>query len=104
MPTVGRPLFAVRMDPEEIEHLHDAARVYGSLNASEFVREMFAAMLSPDAEVRLSYCHKLAVKMGEQLTLDLAAPVRESRKSRNPRNVVTMRKKRRARNARTSRP
>ena len=59
MATRGRPLFAVRMDPEEVKHLRDVARAYGSPDASSFVREMFEAMLSPDVEKRLNYVQRL---------------------------------------------
>jgi hypothetical protein len=83
--TRGRPRFTVRMDPEEVKHLQDVARAYGSPDASAFVREMFQAMLSPDVATRMNYVHRLSVKLGEQLTLPLHENAPKKRKARRGR-------------------
>lgn len=83
----GRPHFIVRMDEPQIQHLRDVARAAGHPDASSFVREMFDAMLSPDVQERLTYVHRLSVKLGEQLTLPLTEPVRVTRKPRRKRRA-----------------
>lgn len=81
------------MAPEEIAHLKGVAKAYGSPTTSDFLREMFERVLSPDAASRLTYVHGLAVKLAEQLTLPLeekpARITRKARKKRRPRDRTT---------------
>lgn len=90
----GSPRLIVRLPEPQIEHLRDVARLCGAKDTSTFVREMFDAMLSADVAVRLNYVHSLAVKLGEQLELPLAAKP-------EPKPRVLRRKKRRARDRTT---
>lgn len=84
-------MFTVRMDEEQIQHLKDVAKAYGSESAAHFAREMFTAMLSPDVLDRMNFVHALAVKLGGQLALPLPAPrvTRKPRKKRRPRDRAT---------------
>lgn len=90
----GRPKITIRMDPEEIVHLKDVAKLYGT-DVASFAREMFQAILSPDVNHRLAWVHGLAAKLGEQLTLPLTESARAVRAPRKPR------KKRRPRDGTT---
>jgi len=78
------------MGEEDITHLRDAARVYGSTDVSAFVREMLTGVLNPDVNARLRYVHALALKMGEQLTL----PLVDTAAKGNARKRLTKRKRR----------
>ena len=90
----GRPLFVVRMDEPQIQHLREVARLAGHPDASSFVREMFTAMLSPDVGERMNYVHRLSVKLGEQLTLPLSEAARTTRTARKTRKKRRPRERR----------
>lgn len=86
----GRPHITVRMAPEEIEHLREVARLYGSPDVSTFARELFAAILTSDVNHRMRWIHGFAMKLGEQLTLPLEArKARTARTARRTRDRTT---------------
>ena len=82
----GNPKITVRMRPDEIAHLRDVARLYGT-DVSTFAREMFDAILSADVNKRLTWVHAMAVRLGEQMTLPLTEPARVARKARKKRRA-----------------
>ena len=82
------------MDPAEIVHLKEVAKLYGARDASHFAREMFGAMLSADVNARMAFAHSLAAKLGEQLTLPLSEAARTTRTARKPRKKRSTRERR----------
>lgn len=70
MPT---PNFNFRLSADKAAALREMAKLYGSPNTSEFLREMVGAMCSGKVEQVKAFNGKLFQRIGEQLTLTLNA-------------------------------
>lgn len=72
MPT---PHFNFRLARDKAAALHQMAKIYGAPSTSEFLREMVGAMCSGQPDQVRAFVGKLIAKAGEQLTLQLTAPM-----------------------------
>jgi hypothetical protein len=71
MPT---PHFTFRLPLEEQQKIQEVARVYGSPNASAFVREMVISIVNGGAGTH-AFLLKLGEKLSGQLQLEMEAAV-----------------------------
>ena len=71
MPT---PLFNFRLPEGDASTLREVAKVYGSPNASAFVREMVISFCSGDPDQARAFVGRLFARMGEQMQLPLKSP------------------------------
>jgi len=76
----GNPVFTIRLPKEVHEQIRDMAKVFGSANPREFLRELIMAVLSGDQKQVAAFNARLITRMGEQLTLDLAQKAQEEAK------------------------
>ncbi len=81
MPT---PIFNFRLSTDRANSLREMAKVYGSKNTSEFLREMVGAMCSGETEQIKGFVGRLIQRAGEQLTLQLTAPLDAVSEPRKP--------------------
>lgn len=72
---MATPVFNFRLPTDQAAALREVAKVYGSKNTSEFLREMVGAMCSGESEQIKAFVGQLVRKVGEQLTLQLTAPL-----------------------------
>lgn len=89
MPT---PNFVFRLAPEKAAALKELAKVYGSANTSDFLREMVGAVVSGDMKQLTAFNTRLFQKMGEQLVLDFAA--KQAAQAQKPAQAARKRRKR----------
>ena len=72
MPT---PHFSFRLPAEKAEALREIAKIYGSANTSEFLRDLVSAIVAGEPSQLKAFYARLIAKAGEQLTLKLNAAV-----------------------------
>lgn len=81
---MATPLFAFRLPAEQAASVREMAKVFGAKDGSDFCRQMLAAMCSGQPEHIKAFVGRLIQRAGEQLTLQLTAPMDAVTKAQKP--------------------